>query len=682
MVPEKKTSHSQSKKNTLLERLGIRTDYDLVFHFPMRYEDETKITSIADAPMRASALFEGIILSTEILFKPKRQLSIRIECTLSNLKATIRFLHFYPTQQKNLRTGHHIRFFGEARKSQWGVDFIHPRYTAGEHLHAPKETLTPIYRTTQRLSQAKLQQLIRTTLNSIDLSEVIPISFLQALKLPSLSSSLRVIHAPQAIDHPERLLDKTHPAIQRLSFDELVAQQLSLRQAYLKRQSQYAIACTDLKSASLIAKLIDSLPFKLTRSQEKVWETIMTDLEKKHPMQRLIHGDVGSGKTILAALAALKVIGSNCQAALMAPTELLADQLLQKITSWLSPLGIQVDCLTGKLTKKQNQQIKRALRAGDIHFIIGTHALIEDDVIFHRLGLVIVDEQHRFGVKQRLSLREKTAQAHHLSMSATPIPRSLALSYFADLDVSAIDELPPNRQPVTTKLVSALRKEEIIKKVGGHCSRNDQVYWVCPLIEESEKLLLETVKATYQQLKAALPHLSVCLIHGRMPPSERNAIMEDFKANKIAILVSTTVIEVGVDVPNASLMIIENAERFGLAQLHQLRGRVGRGPAASFCILLYGTALSATGKERLKIIKENNNGFDIANQDLLLRGPGEFIGHRQSGLPLLRIAQLDDEKLLEEAKKTAIELLQHYPLESKVHLERWFGDELNTLQGM
>jgi ATP-dependent DNA helicase RecG len=662
-----------------LKTLGLHTQADLVLHLPLRFEDETRITPIAAAAPGVAAQFDVTVVSSEISYRPKRQLVCRVVDDSGELM--LRFLNFYPSQQKMLQPGVRLRIFGELRGGFWGSEIIHPRFRTldGDPENEGLPTaLTPVYPTTAGLGQATLRKLITRALDAADLAEILPAPLLARTGLPAFAASVRALHAPPSGLDAAALAQHQKPYWQRISFDELLAQQISLRQAYAARRVRGAPVLAG--DGRLTDKLLARLPFTLTAAQRRVWDEVAQDLAQPHPMQRLLQGDVGSGKTVVAALAGLRAVESGHQAALMAPTEILAEQHYRKLAAWLAPLGIDVAWLTGSLKKKDKQAAIAKVGAGETAFVVGTHALIEENVEFRRLGLAIVDEQHRFGVRQRLALKQKGAQAHQLAMSATPIPRTLAMSYYADLDVSVIDELPPGRTPVVTKLVGAARRHEIVDKVRALCRSGRQVYWVCPLIEESEALQLKTAQETFEHLTAELPELKIGLVHGRLKPDQKAAVMEGFVTNALQLLVATTVIEVGVDVPNASLMVIEHAERFGLAQLHQLRGRVGRGAAESACILLYAQPLSATARARLKIIYENTDGFEIARQDLHLRGPGEFVGARQSGLPLLRFADLEDASLVAAARAAAEELLTHWPEAAERHLARWLGGRAELLK--
>lgn len=659
-----------------LKTLGLHTQADLVLHLPLRFEDETRLTPLAATMPGESAQFEVTVASCEIAYRPKRQLVCRVEDHSGELM--LRFLNFYPSQQKVLQPGARLRVFGEVRGGFWGSEIIHPRFHVLQGDEALPTALTPVYPTTAGLGQATLRKLIARALAEADLAETLPPELIARLKLKDFAVSVRSLHAPPPGLDAEALVMYQKPYWQRIAFDELLAQQLSLRQAYAARRARGAPVLAG--DGSLTQRLLAQLPFRLTAAQQRVWCEIEHDLAQPHPMQRLLQGDVGSGKTVVAALAMLRAVEAGHQAALMAPTEILAEQHWRKLAAWLAPLGLEVAWLSGSQKKKDKLAAIAKVGAGETALVVGTHALIEENVEFARLGLAIVDEQHRFGVRQRLALKQKGAQSHQLAMSATPIPRTLAMSYYADLDVSVIDELPPGRTPVVTKLVGAARRHEIVDKVRELCGARRQAYWVCPLIEESEALQLKTAQETFEHLTTELPGLKIGLVHGRLKPDEKAAVMAGFVKNEIQLLVATTVIEVGVDVPNASLMVIEHAERFGLAQLHQLRGRVGRGAAESACILLYEQPLSEAARARLKIIYENNDGFEIARQDLHLRGPGEFVGARQSGLPLLRFADLEDAVLVDAARSAAEEMLAQWPAQVERHLARWLAGRAELLK--
>jgi ATP-dependent DNA helicase RecG len=661
-----------------LQKLGIHDLAGLQLHLPLRYVDETRITPIRDLRTGMHALVQGEIVHVEVKYRPRRMLV----CTLRDADGQInlRFLHFYPSQVAVLKEGAYIRAAGEVRGGFFGWEMVHPQYRTVSQEEPIQETLTPVYPTTSGLTQAALRKWISWALETGSLEETLPQGIYRKLGLPGYADSLRALHHPAPEADLSALEERTTPVWKRLAFDELLAQQLSMRRHYARRRQLTAPPMQPSKK--LVGKLLQRLPFSLTTAQQKVLNEISRDLAQPHPMQRLLQGDVGSGKTIVAALAALQAIENGWQVAMMAPTEILAEQHFSKMQAWLAPLAVCVVWLSGSQSRKERMEAMEVTASGEAQLIIGTHALIQEQIQFARLGLAIVDEQHRFGVQQRLSLRQKGVEEtdlarqepHQLMMSATPIPRTLSMSYYADLDVSAIDELPPGRTPVATRLVSEERREEVLLRVREACRQGSQAYWVCPLIEESESLQLKTAQETFALMQQTFPDLRVGLVHGRMKPAEKQAVMEAFSRNEIQLLVATTVIEVGVDVPNASLMVIEHAERMGLSQLHQLRGRVGRGSAVSHCILLYQNPLSETAKARLKIIYESNDGFEIAQADLALRGPGEFLGVRQSGVPMLKIADLQrDADLLPLARDIADKLLHEQPEAVERHLQRWLG---------
>lgn len=657
------------------ERLGLTNESDLLLHLPLRYEDETRITPIANLRIGELAQVEGDVVRNEVTYKGRRllQVDLRDETGIIGL----RFLNFYGSQQKQLALGNRIRAVGEVRGGLFGLEFIHPRCRIVRDDTPLPATLTPVYPTAQGISQASLRGAILSALDAQDVPETVPPELLAQVVGDggglSTAAALQVLHRPPADVDVEALLERSHPAWRRIVFDELLAQQLSLKRARATRALQQAQRLTDDK---LVNALAAYLPFKLTGAQQRCWHDIGADMAREQPMNRLLQGDVGSGKTIVAALAALRAIGSGTQAALMAPTEILAEQHRNKLEPLVRQVGVRVGWLSGSLKEREKRLVRQQLADGEIDLLIGTHALIEDPVQFQRLGLVIVDEQHRFGVSQRLALRQRhtldTRMPHQLMMSATPIPRTLAMSYFADLDVSVIDELPPGRSPIRTKLLSTARRPELIERIRAEVAKGQQVYWVCPLIEESEALDLQNAIAAHQDLSRDLAPLTVGLLHGRMPAGDKQQVMAEFTAGRIQVLVATTVIEVGVDVPNASLMVIEHAERFGLAQLHQLRGRVGRGRTSSVCVLLFQPPLTPTARERLKVMFETNDGFEIARRDLWLRGPGEFLGARQSGQAMLRFADLDrDEALVVTARSVADQMIARYPEAVERHLQRW-----------
>ena len=664
-----------------LAKLGIFRLADIVLHLPLRYEDETSLVAIAEAVSGTSVQVEGDVVETKVEFRPRRQLVCHIEDHSGSL--TMRFFNFYPSQQRALAAGTRVRAIGEIRQGFFGAEMVHPRFRTLRGEVPLPQALTPVYPTTAGLSQDSVRKLVAHALREIDLSETLPEQVRRAVGLPLFAESVQLLHGPPPRVDAAALQDRTHETWQRIKFDELLAQQLSMRLHYQRRSRLRAQA---LKSGSKLPhKLIESLPFRLTGAQSRALQEIRGDLARAHPMQRLLQGDVGSGKTIVAAVAALQAIESGCQVAVMAPTEILAEQHYRKFAHWLDPLGIRLVWLSGSVRKRERDAALEQLASGNTMLAVGTHALFQEHVVFRNLGLAIIDEQHRFGVRQRLLLRmkggEERTQPHQLMMSATPIPRTLAMSFYADLDVSVIDELPPGRTPVTTKLVADTRRDEVLARVREACASGKQAYWVCPLIEESEALQLQTAIDTHERLQREFPDLKAGLVHGRMRSAEKVAVMESFQAGEIQLLVATTVIEVGVDVPNASLMIIEHAERMGLSQLHQLRGRVGRGAQSSACILLYQAPLSELARERLKVIYENSDGFEVARLDLKLRGPGEILGARQSGVPMLRFADLErDLKLLEAARDAAEKMVaSHSPLVER-HLARWLGGRQDYLR--
>ena len=653
-----------------LDKLGLKNAWDVVLHLPLRYEDETQITPIVQAVMGASCQIEGVVTQQEVKFKPRQQLLIQV-CDDAGSVLVLRFIHFYASHQRQMAVGKRIRAVGEVKLGFHGYEMIHPKVRDADGT-VLADSLTPIYPTVNGLQQPTLRRVVQAALKALPLQDTLPDVLLQQLGLPHLAESLHLLHAPPPSYTIQQLSDGALPAWQRLKFDELLAQQLSMRLARQKRMSGQTKAIVG--DGRFQQMLLRALPFQLTGAQQRVLQEICGDMAQTYPMHRLLQGDVGSGKTIVAALSALTAIEAGFQVAVMAPTEILAEQHLLKFEQWFAPLGLSVVWLSGSQRKKAKEQAKEALLSGATQIAVGTHALFQDDVQFQNLGLVIVDEQHRFGVAQRLALKNKGQDVHQLMMSATPIPRTLAMSFFADLDVSMIDELPPRRTPIKTRLVNNARRVEVEGFVLNTCQQGQQVYWVCPLIEESETLQLQTAVETQAELQAALPDLSIGLVHGRMKAAEKATVMAAFSAGELDVLVATTVIEVGVDVPNASLMVIEHAERMGLAQLHQLRGRVGRGAAASTCVLLFSEPLSELAKARLKVIYEHTDGFEIARQDLQIRGPGEFLGARQSGAPMLRFAHLEEDMLLlEQARGVAPRLIEEQPEVVEAHLARWLG---------
>ncbi|TYQ07088.1 UNVERIFIED_ORG: ATP-dependent DNA helicase RecG [Zoogloea ramigera] len=673
--PVKKTVSPQVK----LAKLGLHTDMDLVLHLPMRYEDETQVITIEEARLHGgdTSQVEGVVVKNEITFKPRRQLLVHIADGTGELQ--LRFMNFYGSQVKQLAEGTRVRARGELKHGFFGAEMVHPAYKIVNQGAPLPTSLTPVYPSGEGLSQNILRRAIGDAMKRVDWTDTLPADLRAAMQLSDFEPAVKLLHyPPQQVDE-HALADRSHPAWTRVKFDELLAQQLSLKRAQHARRSKGAAV---LKVAGqLSAQFQAALPFQLTGAQQRVLAEIRADLRQPYPMQRLLQGDVGSGKTVVSALAAAQAIDSGFQAALMAPTEILAEQHFRKIAAWMEPLGVKVAWLTGSLKKKDKQAAYDMIESGEARLVVGTHALIQEAVVFANLGLVIVDEQHRFGVGQRLTLRNKGNEGaipHQLMMSATPIPRTLAMTYYADLEVSVIDELPPGRTPIVTRTIDQNRRDEVIERVHAAALEGRQVYWVCPLIEESEALQLQTATDTHALLAEALPDLNVGLVHGRLKPAEKQAIMDAFTANEMQVLVATTVIEVGVDVPNASLMVIEHAERFGLSQLHQLRGRVGRGSAASVCLLLYQSPLGGIAKQRLMTMRETTDGFEIARRDLEIRGPGEFLGARQSGQAMLRFADLEtDGWLVDQARDVAHDLLHAGTPEKaatvEAHLSRWLG---------
>jgi ATP-dependent DNA helicase RecG len=682
-MPASKPNSAPKSNVNKLHKLGLRTDMDLVLHLPMRYEDETEVLKVREACLRGGSTVqvEGVVIKNEIAYRPRRQLLVTIEDETGHL--LLRFMNFYGSQVKQMAEGTRVRARGDLKHGFFGAEMVHPSYKIVNEGAPLPTSLTPVYPSGEGLSQPILRRAIADAMRRVDWTDTLPEALRAQMKLESFEPSIRLLHYPPQQVDTHALLDRSHPAWVRMKFDELLAQQLSLKRAQISRRNKGAPRLR--KSGELVKGFRAALPFKLTGAQERVLKEIYSDVGQEFPMQRLLQGDVGSGKTIVAALAAALAIDSGYQAALMAPTEILADQHFRKIAGWLEPLGVKVAWLTGSLKKKEKQAATALVESGEAQLVIGTHALIQDTVSFARLGLVIVDEQHRFGVGQRLTLRNKASRGkvpHQLMMSATPIPRTLAMTYYADLEVSVIDELPPGRSPIVTRVIDQERRDEVIERVHAAALEGRQVYWVCPLIEESEALQLQTATDTHATLSAALPDLNVGLVHGRLKPAEKQAVMDAFSAREVHVLVATTVIEVGVDVPNASLMVIEHAERFGLSQLHQLRGRVGRGSAASVCLLLYQSPLGPVAKQRLATMRETQDGFEIARRDLEIRGPGEFLGARQSGQAMLRFADLEtDQWLVEHARDVASSLLAAGADDTvEAHLARWLGSREDYLK--
>ncbi len=666
-----------------LARLGLVRDWDFVLHLPLRYEDETRITPIAEVRYGEAYQIEATVVSSQLRQGATMQLVTQVADSSGTLQ--LRHIHFYPSQKKLLAPGKHLRIYGLVRQSFSGLpEIVHPKVKAvSSSSEALPTTLTPIYPAGEGITQAWLRKRIDRAILDVDLVDLVPQAALSELHLPSLAQSIKELHHPSPGADPELYSERRTPAWRRLKFDELLAQQISLNHGRQMRSMLSAPALAG-GGAGLAQRLSESLPFELTGAQKRVLSEIFADMAKTHPMHRLVQGDVGCGKTVVAALAALRALDSGAQAALMAPTELLAEQHYQKLCAWLEPLGVDVLWLSGSLKPKEKAQRQEMIRSGEARMIVGTHALIQSAVQFENLGIAIVDEQHRFGVNQRLKMRCSSASgkmAHLLALSATPIPRTLAMSYLSDIDVSVIDELPAGRSPVTTKAISLERLTDAVAVVRHAVEEGRQCYWVCPLIEESEKADLTAATLRADFLMEALEGMRIGLVHGAMSAEDKNTRMSEFAKGEIDVLVATTVIEVGVDVPNASLMVIEHAERFGLSQLHQLRGRVGRGSVKSFCILLFDPQLSQTGRERIRTIRQTNDGFAIAREDLRLRGPGEFMGARQSGVPALRFADVQtDGELLEAARRMAQSWLEADPDKALLHARRWFSGQTDYLE--
>ncbi|WP_429036938.1 ATP-dependent DNA helicase RecG [Aeromonas veronii] len=666
-----------SKMLEKLERLGLATVQDLLFHLPLRYEDRTQVWPIGDLPPGLHGAVEGEIQDTQLVMGRRRMMVCRISDGTGTL--TLRFFNFTAAQKNSLAAGRLIRCFGEVRPGKYGLEMAHPEYKllGEEQAGQTEEALTPVYPTTEGLRQLTLRNLTDQALAQLDLygvEELLPAGLYP--HQIELAAALKLLHRPPPSVALPLLESGQHPAQQRLVMEELLAHNLSVLKVRAQAQTQLARALKPVPE--LVEQLLGALPFKPTGAQSRVVAEIGKDLQQSHPMMRLVQGDVGSGKTLVAALAALQAIGNGCQVGLMAPTELLAEQHAINFAKWLEPLGIGVGWLAGKQKGKAREEALAAIADGSVKMVVGTHAIFQEQVVFQRLALVIIDEQHRFGVHQRLALREKGEREgvhpHQLIMTATPIPRTLAMTAYADLDTSVIDELPPGRTPITTVALPDSRRGDVIERVKLACTEGKQAYWVCTLIEESEVLECQAAEDTAAELQNLLPGLHIGLVHGRMRPVEKQRVMEEFKAGILQLLVATTVIEVGVDVPNASLMIIENPERLGLAQLHQLRGRVGRGAVASHCVLLYHAPLSKTAQSRLGVLRETNDGFLIAQRDLELRGPGELLGTRQTGLADLKIADLvRDQPLIPQVQKMARFLMDRHPSHVEPLIRRWLG---------
>jgi ATP-dependent DNA helicase RecG len=662
-----------------LRALGVETTQDLLFLLPLRYEDRTRVVPLGELRPGQRASVEGEVLLTEVAFRGRRQMLCKIADGSGFL--TLRFFYFTAQQQVGLARGARIRCFGEVRRGLTGLEIVHPEYRRVDpHVPAaPEEHLTPIYPCTEGVTQGRLRLLVGLALDQTgadDPEDWLPPKVLADSRMPSLREALLYVHRPPADAPVELLLSGRHPAQRRLAFEELLAHQLSLKLLRQRIQSDpgWALDSTGTLKVSFLA----ALPYRMTAAQQRVLVEIESDLKLPKPMLRLVQGDVGCGKTVVAAVAATQAIQMQRQVALMAPTELLADQHAQNFRRWFEPLGVAVALLSGRQTGKARSAVLAGIKEGHAPIVIGTHALFQENVEFFSLALVIVDEQHRFGVHQRLSLREKGAvnghQPHQLIMTATPIPRTLAMTAYADLDVSVIDELPPGRTPVKTVVLAETRRDEVVQRIRTACLEGRQAYWVCPLIDESDEMPYQAAEETAAALAGALPELKVGLVHGRMPPAAKEGTMRRFKAGDIQLLVATTVIEVGVDVPNATLMVIENAERLGLAQLHQLRGRVGRGSHLSSCLLLYRAPLSPLARQRLAVIRDTSDGFEVARRDLELRGPGELLGTRQTGLAQMRVADLlRDADLLPRVQIAAEALLRDWPSHVGPLIRRWVG---------
>ncbi len=662
-----------------LGKLGLKTVGDLLFHLPLRYQDRTRIYPIGTLRDGMEVVVQGEIEHTEVVFRRRRMMLVRVADGSGSI--LLRFFHFSEKQRRGLRPGLTIRCFGEARLIAGSPEMVHPEYRinpAGD-TEEVEEFLTPIYPTTEGVGQTTLRRLAEQALTHVDLvEELLPVELLPPAQ-PALADALLYLHRPPPEARLDLLREGQHPAQQRLAFEELLAHQLSLLKIRAEAKKRRAPA---LDSAGKLADdFLAALPFQLTAAQQRVADEIGVDLKKPLPMMRLVQGDVGSGKTVVAALASLQAVASGYQAAIMAPTEILAEQHFRNFSAWFEPLGLTVAWISGKQKAAQRRQMRELIASGEAQVAVGTHALFQDDIQFSKLALVVVDEQHRFGVHQRMALREKGATGgmapHQLIMTATPIPRTLAQTAYTDLDLSIIDELPPGRQPVTTVAIPNERRADVVERVARACREGQQCYWVCTLVEESDALQAEAAEVTHAGLQEALPDLKVGLVHGRMKPAEKEQVMTAFKSGELHLLVATTVIEVGVDVPNATLMIIENAERLGLSQLHQLRGRVGRGSGKSSCVLLYQTPLSQSGRRRIDALRKTSDGFEIARIDLELRGPGEILGVRQTGLMQFRVADIvRDNSLIPEVSKAARQLLASHPENVEPLIERWIGERM------
>ncbi len=663
-----------------LQRLGIETLQDLLFHLPYRYEDRSHVVPLARLNVGDTGVVEGEIMATELVMGRRRSLQVTIRDASGFL--VLRFFHFNAAQKRTIEAGSRIRCFGEVRPGRAGLEMYHPEYQVDPRPldDAGQATLTPVYPLTEGIQQPRVRSLCRQALGWLDrhpIREWLPEDWLGQFQLPEINSAVRLLHAPPVGANQAQLMEGRHPAQQRLVMEELLAHHLSLLQ--LRAQVQRHRALPLQQDSQLVSAFMAQLPFRLTPAQQRVWDEIAADLRHPRPMLRLVQGDVGSGKTVVAALAALQAVATGAQVALMAPTEILAEQHFANFSQWLSGLDIRVGWLSGRSKGRAREAVLEDIRLGRIQVVIGTHALFQEDVAFRQLALAIIDEQHRFGVHQRLALREKGVAdrvPHQLIMTATPIPRTLAMSAYADLDTSVIDELPPGRKPVETAVVADSRRDEVIARVRDACLAGRQTYWVCTLIEESEALQCQAAEAAAEELRRQLPELRVGLVHGRLKVAEKTAVMDAFKAGEIDVLVATTVIEVGVDVPNASLIIIENPERLGLAQLHQLRGRVGRGHDQSYCVLMYHPPLSQNGRARLQALRDSQDGFVIAERDLEIRGPGEVLGTRQTGLMQFRLADFERDRQWLEIIRDAAPPLMDDPARVNALIRRWLGQRV------
>ena len=683
-TPVTRLSGIGPKLEERLNHLGIYCVEDLLFHLPLRYEDRTRLAAIGGLRGGDHVVIEGEIQLSEVKFGKRRMLLCRLSDGTGWIQ--LRFFHFSKAQQEGLSRGKRIRCYGEVRRGPKMLEMVHPEYqqVIKDQVIPTEDTLTPVYPTAEGLHQIRLRNLATQAVsllqnNQLSLDEYLPDDVIAELNLPTLKDALLYVHQPPTDAALQQIADKEHPTQKRLAVDELLAHTLSLRRLRQQSRLQQAMVLND--GHELTEKFLQQLPFSFTNAQQRVVKEIEHDLQQSYPMQRLVQGDVGSGKTVVAALALLKAVASDKQAAMMAPTEILAEQHRNNLELWFEPLGLKVAWLSGKQTAKQKREAAAQIESGEADVIIGTHALFQDGINFKNLALVVIDEQHRFGVHQRFALRDKGVQGesapHQLIMTATPIPRTLTMTAYADLDCSVIDELPPGRQPVETVVVPDARRDEIVQRVHKACQEGRQVYWVCTLIEESDALQAQAAEDTATQLAEALPDVRIGLVHGRLKPDKKATMMQAFKDAKLDLLVATTVIEVGVDVPNASLMIIDNAERLGLSQLHQLRGRVGRGSQASACVLMYQGSLSENARERLSVMRESNDGFVIARKDLEIRGPGEVLGTRQTGMLQMRIADLQrDQDLMPQVQQVANILLEQYPERVEPLIHRWLAGKV------